>query len=118
MTPVFDYDASLTRMGQDEALLREMAVLLLEDGPVRMREAVHGLKSRDALRILYAAHTLKGLAANFGAARAVAAASRLEDLARREIWGEMSAATDALQQALEELLSALRPLVAETSQSV
>lgn len=117
MSPIFDYQSSLARMGNDEALLREMAVLLLEDGPHRMQEAFNGLKSHDARRTLHAAHTLKGLAANFGAFRAVSAAGRLEDLARREIWTEMKPAADTLQQALNELLRELGPLAALTNES-
>ncbi len=112
MTNVFDYNASLARMGDDESLLREMAALLLEDGPQRMQQVVAGLKSHNAKDIVHAAHTLKGLTANFGAARAVAAAARLEDLARKEKWAEMGVAADALEQALTELLQALRPLAA------
>jgi len=118
MSPIFDYHSSLARMGNDETLLREMAVLLSEDGPHRMQEAIAGVKSHDARRTLHAAHTLKGLAANFGAVRAVSAASRLEDLARREIWAEMKPAADHLQQALNELLHELRPLAALDNESV
>lgn len=117
MSPIFDYHASLARMGNDETLLREMAILLLEDGPRRMHEAVSSLKSHDALRTLHAAHTLKGLAANFGALRTVSAAARLEDLARREIWAEMKPAADTLQQALDELLHELRPLASLANES-
>lgn len=118
MAAIFDYEASLARMGNDESLLREMADLLLADGPFRMREAREGLKSRDALRVLYAAHTLKGLVANFGAVQAIDAAARVEDLARGEKWEEMEAAIDSLHRALEELLQALRSLVAEASGTV
>jgi len=117
MSPIFDYHASLARMGNDEILLREMAVLLLEDGPHRMQEALASLKSHDARQTLHAAHTLKGLAANFGALRTVSAAARLEDLARREIWTEMKPAADTLQQALDELLRELRPLATLTNES-
>ncbi len=114
MSNVFDYNASLARMGDDESLLKEMASLLLEDGPQRMQQALEGLNKHNAIGILHAAHTLKGLAENFGAARAIAAAARLEDLARKEKWAEMDAAADTLQQALAELLQALRPLAADS----
>lgn len=117
MSPIFDYHASLARMGNDEILLREMAALLLEDGPNRMQEALVGLKLQDARRTLHAAHTLKGLAANFGALRTVAAAARLEDLARGEKWSDMKPAADTLQQALDELLRELRPLATLTNES-
>ena len=117
MSPIFDYHASLARMGNDETLLREMAALLLEDGPNRMQEALASLKSQDARRTLHAAHTLKGLAANFGALRTVSAAARLEDLARHESWSEMKPAADTLQQALDELLRELRPLATLTKES-
>lgn len=117
MSPVFDYHASLARMGSDEGLLREMAALFLEDGPHRLQEACAGVNSHDAKRTAHAAHTLKGLAANFGALRAVSAAARLEDLARREIWEEMNPAAETLQQSVEELLRELRHLAKTTSPS-
>jgi HPt (histidine-containing phosphotransfer) domain-containing protein len=117
MSHIFDYNASLARMGDDESLLREMAALLLEDGPQRMQQALEGLHNHNANGVIHAAHTLKGLTANFGAARAVAAAARLEDLARKEKWAEMGAATDALQLALIELLQALRPLATDSLNS-
>jgi len=118
MSPIFDYQASLIRMGNDESLLREMASLLLEDGPHRLREAQAGLQSHDAQRVMRAAHTLKGLAANFGAAQAVAAAAKLEDLARHEHWADMDNAAEALQQSWDELLHALRPIATMASESV
>src|SRR5262245_15949669 len=117
MAPIFDYQASLIRMGNDESLLREMALLILEDGPSRLREAQRGLQERDAQRVLHAAHTLKGLGANFGAARAVAAAAKLEELARRQQWTEMNAAAESVQQSWDELLRALRPIATMTDES-
>jgi len=110
MSPIFDYHGSLARMGNDESLLREMASLIAEDGPYRLREALAGLQERDAIRTSHAAHTLKGLAANFGAMRAVAAAAKLEDLSRRENWTEAQTVGPNLQAAFQELLQELRPL--------
>src|SRR5262245_60165190 len=80
MTSVFDIEASLRRMGQDQQLFREMIGLLQEDGPRRMLEVTNGLAERSAPRIRHAAHSLKGLTANFSAPRAVGAAARLEHL--------------------------------------
>lgn len=108
-TPVFDHDASLRRMGHDATLFREMISLLREDGPLRLREIAGGVKDRNAALARHAAHTLKGLAANFSAPRAVASAACVEHLAREEKWGEMEPAVAELQTAFNELLDALQP---------
>jgi len=115
MTSVFDYEASLRRMGHDRQLFREMIGLLREDGPRRLDDATHGLSERSAPRIRHAAHTLKGLTANFSAARAVGAAARLEHLAREEHWTEIEPAVAELEEALAELLASLEPYTDQAS---
>lgn len=108
MSHVFDYQASLRRMGQDGNLFREMVGLLRDDGSRRMHDVTAGLTERDANRVRHAAHTLKGLTANFSAARAVEAAEKVERLATAEKWDELEPATANLEAALAELLVALK----------
>src|SRR5262249_44992302 len=115
MTSVFDYEASLRRMGQDRQLFREMIALLQEDGPRRLGEVARGLAERSAPQIRHAAHSLKGLTANFSAARAVGAAARLEHLAREEHWTEMEPAVAELDEALSELITSLEPYTDHSS---
>jgi HPt (histidine-containing phosphotransfer) domain-containing protein len=108
-TPVFDLEASLRRMGQDRQLFREMVELLCEDGPRRLGDVLEGLDEHSAPRIGHAAHALKGLTANFSAARAVAAAARVEHLARQTQWDEIEPAVAELDDSLAELIAAARP---------
>jgi HPt (histidine-containing phosphotransfer) domain-containing protein len=118
MQPVFDYEASLARMGDDPQLFGEMVGLLREDGPRRLSEVQAGAGERNATRVVHAAHTLKGLAGNFSAARAVAAAWAVEQFARNVQWNEMASALDELEAAFAELLAAMTPFAAPAEESV
>ena len=105
-------------MGYDQKLFREMIGLLLEDGPRRLHQAQQGLEDRDAKQIHHAAHTLKGLAANFSAQATVDAAAAVERLANANQWGDLPQALARLDDALAELLAALQPLAKSASQSI
>jgi HPt (histidine-containing phosphotransfer) domain-containing protein len=107
MSEIFDYTGSLHRMGDDHELFQEMVGLLRTDGPRWLRVLSDARQSSDAATAERAAHTLKGLASNFGASRAIAAAAEVEQLARARQFEKMSAAVDELEAALEQLLAAL-----------
>src|SRR5438874_1213180 len=107
LASVFDYQASLRRMGNDAQLFREMIGLLLEDGSRRMLDVKQGVTERNAAKVRHAAHTLKGLTANFSAHRAMAAAEQLETLSRTEQWSEIDSTAAELDRALAELLTAV-----------
>src|SRR6476646_2087012 len=109
MVPIYDQAGSLRRMGDDQELFQEMVDLLLSDAPVHLQALLAAQKSDDWARLHRAAHTLKGLAANFGAPRAVAAAAEVERLAKSRQPAEMSSAIHELQESLEELIAALSP---------
>jgi HPt (histidine-containing phosphotransfer) domain-containing protein len=110
MTPVFNKADALERMAFDASLFREMIELLQDDGPRRLREVQAGLESRELKRVHHAAHSLKGLAANFSAARTTQAAAAVESLAKSgDDQGRLPAAAQELGQALDELLVALAP---------
>jgi HPt (histidine-containing phosphotransfer) domain-containing protein len=115
MTPVFNYEASLRRMGHDGQLFREMIGLLQEDSPRLLHQVESALKERDAERVRHAAHTLKGLTANFSGLRAMEAAEALEKLARASKWDEMGRAATDLDEAVAELRTALQPLAAASN---
>ena len=72
-----------------------------------MEKMEHALAGDDAHALRLAAHSLKGLAANFDAAPTVAAAQQLETLAGS---GELATAPDVLddlRQRVDELNQAL-----------
>jgi two-component system, sensor histidine kinase and response regulator len=107
MSTIYDYNGSLHRMGDDHELFHEMAELLRADAPALL-DAVHAAHEHgDPPRLERASHTLKGLAANFGAARTVAAAAEVERLARQRQSSGLPAAIGDVEEALDELIAAL-----------
>src|SRR4051812_24075320 len=107
MSTIYDYAGSLHRMGDDHELFHEMAELLRADAPPLL-DAVHSAHQQgDPARLERASHTLKGLAANFGATRTVAAAADVERLAKQRQSSGLPAAIVELEEALDELIAAL-----------
>jgi len=96
-------------MGNDRELFQEMVSLLRCDAP-RLLDSLHAaLKVGDTQRLHRSSHTLKGLAANFGAERAVAAAAEVERLAKASQSAGLPAAITELEESLDELIAALAP---------
>ena len=107
MSSVYDHTGSLRRMGDDPQLFREMVALLRSDAPRHLRNARSSLCAGDWPTLERAAHTLKGLAANFGASRAVSAAADVEQRAKRDPSPALEDALAALEDAFHELAGAL-----------
>jgi two-component system, sensor histidine kinase and response regulator len=102
---VFDKELALSRVGGDVELLKEIAILFLDDYPkslIELRAAVH---SGDAKRVERSAHGLKGSVSNFGARPAVDAALQLETMGRAQKLVEV----EQVLRTLELALAALRP---------
>lgn len=72
---LLDREGSLRRMGGDEALLIDMARYFLQDAPGLFQTVETDGATEVAFR---AAHSIRGLAANFGALPIVAIATKLE----------------------------------------
>jgi two-component system, sensor histidine kinase and response regulator len=117
MAEIFDHEGSLHRMGGDHELFQEMVGLLLADAPLLLRALTSACESGDLAGAERAAHTLKGLASNFGGQRAVAAAAEVERLAKAKQAARLPAATRELQAALDELMAALATPAREMSRS-
>ncbi|MYN21221.1 response regulator, partial [Rugamonas sp. FT107W] len=71
---LLDWRGALKRLDGDAELLLELAALFLQDGPQLWRELGEALDAGDVPRSTRAVHSLKGVLANFGAARALALA--------------------------------------------
>jgi two-component system sensor histidine kinase/response regulator len=112
MSRIYDYAGSLRRMGDDHELFHEMAGLLKADAPDLLRTIRSAFDQGDLSQVQRGAHTLKGLASNFGAEQAVAAAAELERLAKQRQSPATPQAIDALERTIEELISALAPMFA------
>jgi len=98
-----DHQLALSRVGGDKELLREIAVLFIQDCPCALAQIREAITRADAAKLENAAHALKGSVANFGAREAVEAAFRLEQMGRGN---EMSEAEGMLCK-LESSLSAV-----------
>ena len=105
-----DREAALTRVGGDEALLKEIAGLFLEHHRDWIGELREAAARGDVKRIERMAHTLKGSVANFGARNAVDASVDLKNSARSSDLLGVSTALGALELALETLCRDLATL--------
>jgi HPt (histidine-containing phosphotransfer) domain-containing protein len=111
----YDLEASLARLGGDSELFRKLIQFFLEDGPPLLTQISSGISTGNAAQVERAGHSIKGLAANFGAKDAVDAALVLEecgraaDLAGAEAaFPELDAQFDRLRRALMAYLDASR----------
>jgi two-component system, sensor histidine kinase and response regulator len=116
MSRIYDHAGALGRMGNDHELFHEMVGLLGSDAPPLLQTLHAAWTARDLARAQRAAHTLKGLAANFGAERAVAAAAEMERLAKTQHPDGLPASIGELEAAFDELIVALASSF-QTSQS-
>jgi two-component system sensor histidine kinase/response regulator len=102
---VFDKEVALSRVGGDLELLKEIAILFLDDYPKSLIELRAAVEARDAKRVERSAHGLKGSVSNFGARPAVEAAFQLETMGRAQKLVEV----EQVLRSLELALAALRP---------
>ena len=110
MNPIYDHVGSLQRMGNDEQLFHEMVGFLHDDAPPRLKEIQAGLNEGNWPRARHAVHSLKGLVSNFGAQRAMMAATKLETLLKQRPQApEVKPAYEELADAVNELQRALLP---------
>ncbi|MFO0809590.1 MAG: PAS domain S-box protein [Gemmataceae bacterium] len=110
-----DKAALLDRVSHSVEFLRELTDVYREESPRLLGEIRDAVEQGNAVRLRLAAHTLKGAVSNFGAARAVDAAQRLELLGNA---GDLVAAAEALprlENALREFEPALDRLIVELS---
>ena len=75
---IFDRASALERLGGDDQLFRELAAYFLEDAGSELQKIDAGLAAADWAAVRIAAHSLKGLSANFSGKDATEAARDLE----------------------------------------
>ncbi len=73
-----DYNAALGICDSDEELLREIAEILIKDGPRRIEKLTRGLEEKDWKAVEEAAHLMKGSALNLAAGSLRTATQNLE----------------------------------------
>ncbi len=99
----------LERLGEDEALLRELCAIFLSESAKLLDQLRRAVESGEPLAIMRAAHSLKGEVSYLSAPAATQAARLLEDLGHA---GEISAAPEALI-ALEREMKYLHSAIQE-----
>lgn len=109
----FDHDVALAHAGSDEALLKELTILFLTDGPKYLLEVKAALARGDGPALSRAAHTLKGATGLFGAVAVTQAASELEGLRRADDLAQAERVCADLEAAFTRLLTALTAFVRE-----
>ncbi len=100
------------RVGGDLDMLRELAVLFLEDGPAMMRQAAEAIAAGDADAVQRICHTLKATLGTFGGASGLEAARVLEGLARERRIPEFGAAYSRLELEFDRIERIYRGFVA------
>jgi len=110
---LFDRQALMARLEGDSGLLTEIVELFMKSAPGLMRDAEKALHGRDAKALERAAHTLKGMVANFGARTAFEAALRMEKMAQKDDATGARAAWASLEKEMARLTKALVKLAEE-----
>jgi len=107
---VLDLELALARVGGDKQLLREIAVLFIDECPRAFAEIREAVAAGDAAKLENAAHALKGSVSNFGARDAVAAAFHLEQMGRANQMTEAEGMLLKLESALSAVCAELATL--------
>jgi HPt (histidine-containing phosphotransfer) domain-containing protein len=97
---VCDLSGALARMGGDRELLQRMVDFFREDAPEYLARLHAAADQGDRAGVEYAAHSLNGLVANFGAESASLVALRLEEMGRS---GDLSSASEAVATLEDEI---------------
>ena len=111
---VFDEEALLDLVGRDEALMREIIGLFLDEAPRLLAQIRAALADDNASALQFAAHALKGSIGNMAAVRAFGAALELETAARTGQQADAVEAADVLESELARLERALVRFVPAT----
>lgn len=101
--PHLDLSSALSRLGGDDELLREIALLFLDEYPKLLCEIQAAGTSRNAEALLRAAHSLKGSVTNFGADAAYRAALALETAGRTKDLLQVDEQIHELVQAMSDI---------------
>lgn len=110
---VFDREAALARLGNDQSLFEEMVEFFFADSPALLQQIREGVERNDARQVERSAHSLKGMASMFDAGRTVAAAAAIEELGRSQQLERVALLADRLDREVQSLTTAMAPLRAK-----
>ena len=108
--PAFDYRQALAQ--SDPVVVRIIAESYRQNWPVQLRAMHEALARSDARQLQHAAHSLRGLVSNFGAAPAEGLSRQLELLGAKGTTAEAAPLLAELQEQLQELDQALAEFMA------
>ncbi len=115
--PVFDVDAALDRVAGDKEFLHEIIHLFLADVLCRMDEMQQAVTERNCKQLESGAHAMKGATGCLGGCRAAAAASRLEEFAKKGDDANASEAFTRLRKEIADLTAALAEVVSKSERA-
>ena len=104
---IFDLPGTLRRLGGDTNLLSDLVQLYQEDSPGLLSRLHAGIESHQTDEVRHAAHSLRGLAANFGAGVLTQSLLRLEETAAAGRLDEAAALLDQVSQDSAQLQATL-----------
>jgi len=102
-TNIFDRRSLMDRVGGNEAVLKNIITLFLEETPKQLKDLDEKLSSGDIEAAINGAHSIKGSAGNFGAMQMREAAFALEKFCREKQTDKAQASFIALKGCFDEL---------------
>lgn len=108
---VINLDRARSRVGDDDALLADLAAIFLDSLPGWIDDLDQAVKTHDGPSIVRAAHTIKGSADVFDATRVSESARQLERMGREQDFGQIDEAWGALEAEIVRLRRALNDLL-------
>lgn len=116
--PILDPQAIETlRMlnpGDNDAFLKELIEIYLQDAPAHITEIEKALAATDATAVMRAAHSLKGSSSNFGATYFASLAQQIEHQGKAGTLGQTAAALVTLKTEYTRVAGALTALMQGT----
>jgi two-component system, sensor histidine kinase and response regulator len=106
-SPVIDWSQGLARVEGDRELFRELLGLFAQETPTLLGRIRQAVAQKDAQGIAQGVHTLKGSVSNFGAAQAVRAAVRLEQLSQANTLDDAEEAFNELEREVGHILASI-----------
>jgi two-component system, sensor histidine kinase and response regulator len=104
---VFDLAGTLRRLGGDTNLLADLVQLYEEDSPALLNRLHAGVENQRPDEVRHAAHSLRGLAANFGAAILTQSLLQLEEAAAKGQLEEAAPLVDQVSEESKQLIATL-----------
>lgn len=106
--PLINRKRALERMGGDEEMLDGLIQCFIEDAPELLSQLDEALRENDSAEVARAAHSLKGLSANFEALPCRNAAELVEQVGRGGDLSNISPRVSVLKREVAALIGALK----------